>query len=194
MDSALVVRTATLLSDHLESDDHLTRSTAARALGELTVHNPTLASMISQKLEPLLLDPWAFIRVSVAAYLGRVGSTNSVPALMRARSDPHPPVAMYAASSIWKIVGDPRDALPVMTETLGREGICGLWEAAYLMQPLAEQHDIPPLTQTKLRQVATLAAEPPFNTDFEYERSRAGKAAQRALVIIEAKQKSADRD
>ena len=185
---------ATFLSRHLDSEDHLTRSTAARALGELAVHNPNHAGMIARKLEPLLLDPWEFIRISVAAYLGRIGSTNSVPALMRARSDSHPPVAMYAASSIWKIVGDPDDALPVMTETLGRDGICGLWEAAYLMQPIAEKHAIPPITQTKLRQVATLAAEPPFKTDFEYERSRAGKAAKRTLAIIESKQKLAPGD
>ena len=77
-----------------------------------------------------------------------------------------------------------------MTKMLGRDGICGLWEAAYLMQPIAEEHPIPSVTQTKLRQVATLASKPPFHGKFEYERSRAGQAAQRTLDIIESKHRA----
>ncbi|MGI9473479.1 MAG: hypothetical protein ACR2NZ_18200 [Rubripirellula sp.] len=114
--------------------------------------------------------------------------------MLRAQNDEHPPVAIYAASSVWKIIGDPENAIGVMTDALGRDGLSGLWEAAYLMKPIAETHPIPALTQTRLRQVAAMAAEPPFRTKFQYEQARAAGAAQQVLDIIEERDLARDSD
>lgn len=168
----------------VEDPNHITRSITIRALGELAVKHPEHADVIAKLLTKGLEDPWETIRSTAADYLGRIGSTDALPALLKASDDRHGPVAVMAAFSAWKISGDPEDFYPITTRVLSGEGVAGLWDAAYFMTNVAEKHPVPEQTQGALRRVATMAGKPPFRSTFEYEQSRAAKAAQKMLDVI----------
>ncbi len=177
------------LAERANDRDHIVRGITIRVLGELAVKNPDHAGEIAKLLERGLSDVVETNRLTSADYLGRIGSTNSLPALLAARSDVYGPVAVMAALAAWKISGDPEDVYPTMTEVLHRDGLAGLWEAAYFMKSVAEEHPVPESTQGMLRRVATMAGKPPFRSSFEYEQSRAANAAQSLLDQIAQQEK-----
>jgi hypothetical protein len=173
------------LADECDDSRHITRGIAIRALGELAIMNPEQAVEIAELLERGLDDSWEATRLTAADYLGRIGSTNALPALLKTRDDVYGPVAVMAAYSAWKIGGDPEFVYPTMTAILNREGIAGMWEAAYFMKSVAEKHPVPEETRAALRRVAMMAGKPPFKSSFEYEQSRAAAAAQKVLDQID---------
>lgn len=172
------------IESYVDDPNHITRGITMRTLGDLGVNNPQHTTKIVKLLERGLGDSWEATRLTAADYLGRIGSANALPALLKTRNDVYGPVAVAAAYSAWKITGDPDDVYPTMAVVLERDGIAGLWEAAYFMKSVAKSHPVPESTQGILRTVAAMAGKPPFKSSFEYQQSRAAKAAQQVLDQI----------
>ena len=66
-----------------------------------------------------------------------------------------------------------------------RDGLGGKWHAAYFMKTVAEKHPVPQAIKPILKELASTAGKPPFRSSYQYEISRAGKAAQQTLEQID---------
>lgn len=172
------------LESLIEDSDHIARGIVVRGLGTLAVRNPEHRPRIEKLLVRCLDDGIATTRSTAIDFLGQINAADSVPALMAAAEDEYRPAAVTAGYAIWKITGDADATYGVMTRVLGSEGLSGMWEAAYFMQQVAEKHPVPDDTRRVLRRVSKMAGKPPFRNSFEYEQSRAAKAAQKVLDLV----------
>jgi hypothetical protein len=169
------------LAKHRHSDSFRVRWGCYSVLNQLADAEPGNRDLVIPLLVDMLGDSWPRTRGDVAAALGRMGAKDALPALMKAKKDPVGVVRVWAAWAIWKVNGDDKQAIALMTAQLYGDSLAGKWESAYL---LAQFKDLPPLTVSALVEAAKYESKPPY-VGVKYELNRIKRSAQATLKAQE---------
>lgn len=123
-----------------------------------------------------LSDPWDRTRSDAAAWLARLNAESAATELERVRSeDPVGKVRVSAAYAIWKLTGDQKQALQIMTVRLRKDDdYSGQWESAWY---LSQFDELPDITIRALVAKTEVEVKAPFDTIDKYEQNRVKRTA-----------------